>query len=318
MHVNYASFLCFFQVHVTYDDNIYSFSLRDKVVAVLLAVLLPYAKRKLDKLRQKWSESELSYFSERGGGSLLDGANDEERLRLQDNLQRKAHQALMLVYPLVNVLYEGSFFCFQWLYLYRKTVYFDPTLAMASQVVRRMTRQEFELERKNVALERTKRDNNNENSANSIDNNHSSSIGGVGEDKNCQKSVRYGQWVLIAVVLAFKAVEWWVAADEEDQGRRGRYLGRYRSPSMSNRLTPSPPEQPIPSQRGISVPEKHNVCPLCGNIRKNPVILRVSGFVFCYRCALEHLRSVGKCPITLLPCEEGDLCKIYDEEGAIP
>ncbi len=284
---------------------------------MLLAVLLPYAKNKLDKLHQKWSESESS-FNERGDRPR--GVNDDEQLQLQHSLRRQAHQALMLVYPLVNALYEGSFFCFQWLYLYRKTLYFDPTLAMSRQVVRRTTRQEFELERKNAALERTKRDNNNdgfnENSGSSIDN-HRSSIGG-GKEKNVEHSVRYRQWVLIVVLLAFKAVEWWVTADEEGQGGRERHLGRNRSSLMSNRLTPSPPDQPIPSQRGISVPENHRICALCGNIHKNPVVLRVSSFVFCYRCAVEHLRSVGKCPITLLPCKEGDLCKIYDEEETTP
>ncbi len=271
---------------------------------MLIAVLLPYVKDKVDRLHQKWSESD-----ERGP------TGNHEQLR--HRLRRWAHLALMLAYPLVNLLYEGSFFCFQWLYLYRKTLYFDPTLAMTRQIVRRTTRQELEVERKNAAsaLEGMER---NGNDGNESSGNKSHRSAGIGEGKNGEHSARYGQWVLIIVLLAFKAVEWWVTADEEGQGGRGWYLGRNRSSLLSNRITPSPPAQPVPSERGLPVPESLRICALCSNNRINPVILRVSGFVFCYHCAVEHLRSVGKCPITLLPCKENDLCKIYDEEGATP
>ncbi len=177
--------------------------------------------------------------------------------------------------------------------------------------MRRKTRQELERERKNAAELLGGGTKKTENSGSDGVNRS-----GIGEETNGEDSVRYGQWVLVVVLLAFKAVEWWVTADEGQGGGRGWYLGRNRSSLMSNRITPSPPSQPMPSQTGLPIPENEHICALCGNIRTNPVVLRVSGFVFCYRCAVEHLRSVGKCPITLLPCKESDVCKIYDEEGA--
>ncbi len=273
---------------------------------MVTAVLLPYVKDKVDRLYQNWSDES---DDERG-------PTGNHQQQLWHRLRRWAHPTLMCTYPVINVLYEGSLFCFQWLYLYRKTLYFDPMLAMTRQIVRRTTKEELEVERKNIVASASKGMDRNNSDGNKHSSNEPHHLSGISEGKNGEHSTRYGQWVLIIVLLAFKAVEWWVTTDEED---RGWYLRRnHRSSLLSNRITPSPPSQPIPSDRGLPVPENINVCALCGNNRINPVILRVSGFVFCYRCALEHLRSVGKCPITLLPCKVNDLCKIYDEEGAAP
>ena len=55
-------------------------------------------------------------------------------------------------------------------------------------------------------------------------------------------------------------------------------------------------------------------CPICRTKRKNETLVPVSGFVYCYKCIVNHLRSdEGKnsCPVTGLPANEDDLIRIY-------
>ena len=56
------------------------------------------------------------------------------------------------------------------------------------------------------------------------------------------------------------------------------------------------------------------VCPVCRTKRKNETLVPSSGYVFCYKCIIGHLRSeegVGSCPVTGLLVREEDLIRIF-------
>ena len=55
-------------------------------------------------------------------------------------------------------------------------------------------------------------------------------------------------------------------------------------------------------------------CPACRTKRKNETLVPSSGYVYCYKCIIGHLRSEdGKnsCPVTGLPVYEDDLIRLF-------
>lgn len=55
-------------------------------------------------------------------------------------------------------------------------------------------------------------------------------------------------------------------------------------------------------------------CPVCKTRRKNETLVPISGYVYCYKCIVGHLRSnetQDSCPVTGLPVTEDDLIRIF-------
>jgi peroxin-12 len=239
---------------------------RDRRKSLLLAVLLPYLKGKLDAAHTKLSERENE-------------GRHEEPARLR--------RLFLLLYPLLHLTYEGSFLIYQWLYLFRRTVHFNPLLALTGQVVRRSKLEDF-------ATPAT--------SGDSVG--AGSLISRLGD-----KASRYGRWALVAAVVAFKVMEWWTAVEAEEGG------AIRRSNRSSGAPVPPPPLPPKFAPDSIAVPQDAGICGLCGLSRVNPAVLRPSGFVFCFRCAIERVQEKGKCPVTGLACHVDEVLRIYDDDG---
>ena len=57
------------------------------------------------------------------------------------------------------------------------------------------------------------------------------------------------------------------------------------------------------------------MCPICRTKRKNETLVPISGYVYCFKCIILHLRSAdnvnGSCPMTGLPVTEDDLIRIF-------
>jgi peroxin-12 len=98
------------------------------------------------------------------------------------------------------------------------------------------------------------------------------------------------------------------------QANNGRSRSKRRQLQGSNGIPP-PPLPPKLSLGGTPVPGQSDVCPLCGNVRLNPVVCAVSGYVFCYRCLLSHIRVAKSCPVTRLLCDETAVVKLFDEDA---
>ncbi|XP_076452414.1 peroxisome assembly protein 12-like [Babylonia areolata] len=83
----------------------------------------------------------------------------------------------------------------------------------------------------------------------------------------------------------------------------------YNSDANAPLLTalPTPPPPPRDSTE-TSAP---HVCPLCQRLRTNETALSVSGYVFCFPCIHEYLKTHGCCPVTSYPARTQHLIKIY-------
>ena len=70
---------------------------------------------------------------------------------------------------------------------------------------------------------------------------------------------------------------------------------------------------PIPDPPAKS--EKYdNICPICrGRNIKTPTILSISGYVFCYKCIVYHIRQTGKCPISQMSTNERHLIRLFQQ-----
>ncbi|XP_046455316.1 peroxisome assembly protein 12-like [Daphnia pulex] len=91
-------------------------------------------------------------------------------------------------------------------------------------------------------------------------------------------------------------LEWWFT-NQSSQAK-----------SMLSLPIPPPPHSIVQNQH--SKP-RTGVCPLCQQQWKNECVLRVSGYVYCYRCILPYLKENNKCPISKLPASPNDLIRIF-------
>ncbi|KAL3270506.1 hypothetical protein HHI36_021046 [Cryptolaemus montrouzieri] len=55
-------------------------------------------------------------------------------------------------------------------------------------------------------------------------------------------------------------------------------------------------------------------CPICRQYWKLPVVLPVSGYVFCFSCILKYLKEYQSCPVTKLPAKPLDIVRLFDGE----
>jgi len=64
----------------------------------------------------------------------------------------------------------------------------------------------------------------------------------------------------------------------------------------------------------VPLPSDYALCPVCRRRRENPAALP-TGFVFCYRCAVEWVRVSNTCPVTGAAVCEDEIRKVYDKDG---
>lgn len=73
---------------------------------------------------------------------------------------------------------------------------------------------------------------------------------------------------------------------------------------------------PIPPPPHSAAQTKHpktkqGQCPICQQPWKNECVLRVSGYVYCYRCIAQFLKENNHCPVSKLPATSNDLIRIF-------
>ncbi|KAH7931360.1 hypothetical protein BV22DRAFT_998846 [Leucogyrophana mollusca] len=106
--------------------------------------------------------------------------------------------------------------------------------------------------------------------------------------------------LLPTAIFFIKFLEWWYSPGSPARSLSTSPLG----PAVP------PPQMLPPHPSGLSVDgTKYGYCPLCNGPINNATALP-SGYVFCYRCAHEHVEKQGKCPVTLLPARVWQLRKV--------
>ena len=115
----------------------------------------------------------------------------------------------------------------------------------------------------------------------------------------------------------------WISGEEDEYSPSVAAL-RTSRPAGAFMLQehPMPPPHPgiIPGplerETFRSVLADRNLCPLCHRPRVNPAA-STSGYVFCYRCIILHLREKGEyCPLTGVACPQSRVVRLFEETGA--
>lgn len=71
---------------------------------------------------------------------------------------------------------------------------------------------------------------------------------------------------------------------------------------------------PIQKFEGLSKQNDNNNCPICYQKFDMPVANTLTGYVYCWKCIITHLKDKKYCPVTLIPTDIDDLIRIYDIE----
>ena len=142
----------------------------------------------------------------------------------------------------------------------------------------------------------------------------------------------YGQPAVLCSLLGFQMIHWWyttgeVAVNKEEKEKK-RIPPPPPCPRQSERKGGSTPQKNVSesailtideiigrdienAERQVQILTDTSLCALCKETRHNPCTLTVSGYCFCYPCAIEYVRSEGRCPITLLECKEEDIRRLH-------
>ena len=105
-------------------------------------------------------------------------------------------------------------------------------------------------------------------------------------------------------VFFLQFLEWWYSSENQETVK-----------TLTALPTPPPPVHLDYNSDSPLLPKMKTVCPLCRKNRVNDTVLATSGYVFCYRCVFNYVRSHQACPITGYPTEVQHLIKLYSPEN---
>ncbi|KAG3116472.1 hypothetical protein PI124_g5042 [Phytophthora idaei] len=270
---------------------------RARKLALLFAVVVPYLKTKLDAYHKETAEQLVRTRSTASGvGTEQRMGNFLQRLRSFQYL-RTLKKGFVATYPFAHFGYEGSFFLYQWLYLFGDTPYFSPFLRFMKTVLVRVTPDDESVLQQNEATYREK---------------VLEKLAGPGLFDRVRRLALRATWatldhsyvLLLLGVAGYKFVEWMYS--EEGVAAKLRLTG-------TDAPIPPPPLPPQFSGQALTLATMDpTLCPLCKKKRVNPA-MAPSGYVFCYPCIYHHVEKHGECPITQIKCEPATIVKIYDD-----
>ncbi|KAL7742425.1 hypothetical protein ACLKA6_019056 [Drosophila palustris] len=98
-------------------------------------------------------------------------------------------------------------------------------------------------------------------------------------------------------VLAFflQFIQWWYSNDQ-----RRKVGGTLQNP------------QPMQEQELKESEPQKGECPVCLMKLQTATACAVSGYVYCWKCIVTHLKEHGNCPVTKYPITIDDLVRIYE------
>lgn len=105
-------------------------------------------------------------------------------------------------------------------------------------------------------------------------------------------------------VFFLQFLEWWYSSGNQETIK-----------SLTALPTPPPPVPLDYNSDSPLLPQMKTVCPLCRKNRVNDTVLATSGYVFCYRCVFNYVKSHRACPITGYPTQVQHLIKLYSPEN---
>ncbi|KAM9118042.1 peroxisome assembly protein 12 [Pangshura tecta] len=244
--------------------------------SLLLLVLIPYLKTKLEKLVSSLREE------------------DEYSIHPPSSSWKRFYRAFLAAYPFVNMAWEGWFLSQQLCYILGKAQHHSPLLGLAGVRLVRLTAEDIQALEQKLAVATASQQ-----PAHSIKEQVQSAVkkalGGVALSLSTSLSVG---------VFFLQFLDWWYSSENQETIK-----------SLTALPTPPPPVHLDHSTGSPLLPKLKTVCPLCRKIRANDTVLSTSGFVFCYRCVYTYVKSHQRCPITGYATELQHLVKLYSPES---
>ncbi|KIY72989.1 hypothetical protein CYLTODRAFT_366806 [Cylindrobasidium torrendii FP15055 ss-10] len=235
------------------------------------------------------------YYEDLGGGvsaDIMNAATDIRQIRLLTDPTWRGffRRAFKRAYPWLNGAFELWLFLFNVAYLFDKTPYHRPWLSWMGLDIRRLGIEDIRA----AALKAAKSPSSSSNAR-----------GLLATLRHTLKSSPHLfldslRLLLPTAVFFVKFLEWWYSPASPARSLSTSPLG----PAIP------PPKMLPPHPRGIGFDRAaYGTCPICKESINNATALP-SGYVFCYRCAFEHVEKDEHCPVTLLPAKVWQLRKV--------
>ncbi|XP_005992312.1 peroxisome assembly protein 12 [Latimeria chalumnae] len=218
--------------------------------------------------------------------------DDDYAIHLPESSWKRFYKAFLAAYPFVNMAWEGWFLSHQLLYIFGKTEQHSPLIRLAQVRLVNLTGEDIQ------AIEQRWSPPTSPKQQQSIPEKlkafFSKAAGGIAVSLSTSLSVG---------VFFLQFLEWWYSSENQDTVK-----------SLTSLPTPPPPVH-LDRQTDSDLPKSKTACPLCRELRVNDTALATSGYVFCYRCIYNYVKSHQKCPVTGYPTELQHLVKLYSPEG---
>ena len=296
---------------------------RDKTRVALLVALGPYIRHRLLLWYQKLKQQQSASSSQEQSAARL-------------SLLQKLRNLFVWMYPMLHVSLSSMDMIYQWRYLLGHSVFFHPYAQLLGLVVRRVT-QEDSLKSQGTTIPAVAASATGAAIPSSTiptpltttttTTNSSIPPATTSDAPSATSSTMRNAavWALSSAVILswishFRAEyerqrqELIMQQQQEQQQHQNGTLPTNNLNShlsgnshhiQANNTTPPPPSS------GMQNALPAHLCPLCRQPRMHPTASS-SGFVFCYKCLLQHVQDTGKCPVTGRDCREAQLLRLYE------
>ncbi|XP_044312108.1 peroxisome assembly protein 12 isoform X2 [Varanus komodoensis] len=244
--------------------------------SLCLLVFVPYLRTKLEKLVSRLQEEE------------------DYSIHPPRSCWKRFYRAFLAAYPFVNLAWEGWFLAQQLCYILGGAQHHSPLLKLAGVQLVRLTGADMQAFEDKLAAARTA----------------PQASGSVTERvwlalRKAWHGLAFSLSTGLSMSVFFlQFLEWWYSSENQE--------------AIKSLTALPPPPPPLHLDLGADahlLPRLRTVCPLCRKIRSNDTALSTSGFVYCYRCAYNHVKRHQRCPVTGYATELQHLVKLYTPEN---
>ena len=284
--------------------------------AIFAQIFSPYAEGRIGDWISKFTAASGAAFE--GDGRDGEGNNHRRREKIE-----KLRAVIKFLAPYLSLSREGIVLIYRVAYLLGLTIYSGPMLHLLSQSVRRMNAEDARYE---ARISKSRSRSRLRLKSSDLDEN----LRGEARKRTLWRLARL---FALGSVTGGVLVGWgragWRLFKERMRERREAMIEReteiriegggndrirsdHRREDHTHATIMAPP--PIPKHPSRPpLPSNNALCPLCGRKKTSPCACAVSGYVFCYRCLTQYIREKGKCPVTGLNCNEGDIVRVFIE-----
>jgi peroxin-12 len=315
---------------VHYRRRVYELTIFDKTISAILAALLPYCKERCDRLYIQWTEQS-------NNGSPSYHIPIDVRMN-RSSAYIDSMKKFVQLYPYYHMVHEATIFLYQFAYLMGYSSYWSVSLHAMGVILRRMTVADVQQQQQQKHNMLATQNHQHVLEGRALPSQQSTQTSPLQTHGNSFDSAKSALQTTITIPRLFRGAVlcsiaytllsgWyshfqrelqlrrrrWIAGNEDDSTSRRQEVGMDEVDTRRITKLPIPPP-PIPPNLIEEI--DHNVdkwsCPICKEPRINPTA-STSGYVYCYKCLVSHIRNVGEyCPMTGMPCQEDRVVRLFE------